>query len=254
MGLTTNLTTGTRNSMLQLKPERANITDYTTQTISVCQKSFVADMSGALYWPGEKTLIIADLHLEKASSYAARGQMLPPYDTRETLTRLAEAIDRYQPARVVALGDSLHDRDAAARIDAQDLEILRILQEDRQWLWVTGNHDPEISASLGGSVVDCLRVGGLKLQHEPTASAISHEIAGHLHPAARLSVHGHAVRRPCFVGNGRRLIVPAFGALTGGLNVLDEAFEPLLGADGIRVWMLGQEGVYPVATRQLVGD
>ncbi|MFM9940671.1 MAG: ligase-associated DNA damage response endonuclease PdeM [Hyphomicrobiaceae bacterium] len=240
--------------MLEIKPERASINDYATQTITVCGKQFVADMSGALFWPGEKTLIVSDLHLEKASSFAVRGQMLPPYDTRETLQRLAEAIDRYDPARVIALGDSLHEPAAADRIGAEDLQILHILQEDRQWVWVTGNHDREIGDRLGGSVVEAMLIGGLKLQHEPQTSQVTHEIAGHLHPAARLSVYGHTVRRPCFVGNGRRLVVPAFGSLTGGLNVLDPAFEPLFGLDGIRVWMLGQEGVYPVATRQLAAD
>ena len=180
--------------------------------------------------------------------------MLPPYDTRETLQRLAEVIDRYEPARVIALGDSLHDAEGAARIDGDDLAILNILQEDRQWIWVTGNHDPEIGARLGGSVVDRVVCGGLKLQHAPFEGEVTHEIAGHLHPAAKLSVYGHTIRRPCFVGNGRRLVLPAFGAFAGGLNVLDAAFEPLFGTDGFRVWMLGQEGVYPVATRQLATD
>ncbi len=240
--------------MLEIKPERASINDYATQTITVCGKQFVADMSGALYWPGEKTLVVSDLHLEKASSFAARGLMLPPYDTRETLQRLAEAIDRYEPARVIALGDSLHEPSAADRINDEDLQILQILQEDRQWIWVTGNHDREIKPRLGGQVVEAMLIGGLKLRHEPQNGQVTHEIAGHLHPAARLSVYGHTVRRPCFVGNGRRLVVPAFGSLTGGLNVLDAAFEPLFGLDGMRVWMLGQEGVYPVATRQLTSD
>lgn len=241
--------------MLELKPERANITDYQAQTLSVCGKTFIADMTGALWWPGEATLIVADLHLEKGSAYAARGgSLLPPYDTRETLTKLAELIDRYDARRVIALGDSLHDRDAASRIDGDDREVLSILQEDRQWIWVTGNHDPEMTSALGGHVVDRVVLGGLKLHHEPYPGRVTHEIAAHLHPAARISIYGHSVRRPCFVGNGRRLVLPAFGAYTGGLNVLDDAFAPLFGSDGMRVWMLGQEGVYPVATRHLVGD
>ena len=240
--------------MLEMKPERANISDYEAQPITVSGKALVADMSGALWWPGERTLIVADLHLEKGSAGAARGRLLPPYDTRETLTRLAELIDRWEPARVVCLGDSLHDTGAAERIDAGDREVLAILQEGRQWLWITGNHDPAVPAELGGTVAGCVTIGGLKLQHQPYAGLVTHEIAGHLHPAARISIYGHAVRRPCFVGNGRRLVLPAFGAFTGGLNVLDEAFQPLFGSDGMRVWMLGQEGVYPVATRHLVGE
>ena len=240
--------------MLELKPERASLADYCRQPLSLCGKQLVADMSGALWWPGERTLVIADLHLEKGSSLARRGLMLPPYDTRETLQRLAETIDRYEPACVVALGDSLHEPEAALRIDPDDLAILAILQEDRDWIWVTGNHDPVIDARLGGRTVETLRIGGITLTHAPTAGHVTHEIAGHLHPAAKLSVFGHSVRRPCFVGNGRRLVLPAFGAYAGGLNVLDAAFEPLFGNDGLRIWMLGQEGVYPVAARQLGTD
>ena len=240
--------------MLEIKPERASLNDYATQTITVSGKQLLADMSGALFWPGERTLLVADLHLEKASSFAARGQMLPPYDTRETLQRLAEVIDRYEPERVIALGDSLHSSAGAESIADEDLHILDMLQEGRHWVWVTGNHDPAIAQRLGGSVVEAMVIGGLRLQHEPYAGQVSHEIAGHLHPAARLSVYGHSIRRPCFVGNGRRLVLPAFGALTGGVNVLDSAFSPLFGTDGMRVWMLGQEGVYPVAARQLAHD
>ena len=240
--------------MLTAKPDKSHLSDYSTQPLTICGKAFLADLSGALVWPGESTLIVADMHLEKGSAHAARGQMLPPYDTRETLQRLAGVIDRYEPRRVVLLGDSLHDRGGVARLGEQDRQILSILQEGRDWIWVTGNHDPEISGSLGGTVVDSLLMGGITFQHQPTTGGITHEIAGHLHPAARLSVYGHTVRRPCFVGNGRRLILPAFGAFTGGLNILDGTFEPLFGTEGMRVWMLGQEGVYPVATRQLCDE
>jgi len=241
-------------SALALSPERARMSDAAAQPLAICGKQLVADMSGALYWPGERMLIVADLHLEKASAHAKRGTLLPPYDTRETLERLAVAIERYSPDVVVALGDSLHDSDAADRIYAGDLAALGILQEDRRWIWVTGNHDPEIGRELGGEVVDALAVSGLSLVHLPTSGRATHEIAGHLHPAARLSLYGHTLRRPCFIGNRLRLVMPAFGAFTGGLNVLDPAFLPLFGNDGFGVWMLGQEGVYPVATRQLNGD
>ena len=240
--------------MLVFNPERARDQAYATQPLSICGKAFLADMSGALYWPGERTLIVADLHLEKASAFASRGAMLPPYDTQDTLHRLAEAVDRYDPRHVIALGDSLHDLNAAERISGRDRQALAILQEDRQWTWVTGNHDPIIAADLGGRVVDRIEIGGLRLVHVPHETRVTHEIAGHLHPAARLSLYGHTVRRPCFVGNTRRLVLPAFGTFTGGLNVLDACFEPLFGNDGMSVWMLGQEGVYPVAARHLCGD
>ncbi|HEY7669224.1 MAG TPA: ligase-associated DNA damage response endonuclease PdeM [Hyphomicrobium sp.] len=240
--------------MFELKPERLDFDDYQDQTVSICGKVFRADMSGALYWPSQDALIVADLHLEKGSSYARQGQLLPPYDTRDTLQRLAEVIDRYDAATVIALGDSVHDLEACQRIGLEELEILQIMQEDREWIWVTGNHDPKIGERLGGTVTGDIEVEGIVLRHEPRAGHMTHEIAGHLHPAARLSVHGYTIRRPCFVGNGLRLVMPAFGTFTGGLNILEPPFEPLFGNDGLRVWMLGQEGLYPVATRLLKED
>jgi DNA ligase-associated metallophosphoesterase len=240
--------------MLDLKSERASIADDGMQPVSVCGKAFMADMSGALYWHAERALIVADLHMEKGSAAAERGTLLPPYDTRETLMRLAALMDRYDPRTVIALGDSLHDEHASDRIAPDDIAILRILQEDRRWVWIRGNHDPELAAVLGGEVLDEIVLEGIALRHEPRQGRFTHEIAGHLHPAAKLSMYGHTIRRPCFVGNGRRLVLPAFGAYTGGLNVLDQAFGPLFGDDGMSVWMLGQEGVYPVATRRLRDD
>ena len=240
--------------MSSLRPEHFDLDDARDQPLSICGKAFRAHMSGALYWPSEKALIVSDLHLEKGSHFAARGQLLPPYDTRETLRRLAEAIDSYDVETVIALGDSLHDTTAAERIDPADLETLRILQQDRDWIWITGNHDPKVDAVLAGHVLPSLSVEGMSLCHDPAPGAVTHEIAGHLHPAARLVLHGTSLRRPCFVGNGLRLVMPAFGAFTGGLNILDAAFEPLFGNDGIAVWMLGQEGLYPVATRLLRDD
>ena len=130
---------------------------------------------------------------------------------------------------------------------------LRLAVDDRL-IWVTGNHDPKIGERLGGTVVGDIEVEGIVLRHMPAAGDVTHEIAGHMHPAARLSLHGFSMRRPCFVGNGRRLVLPAFGTYAGGLNILDVAFEPLFGDDGLRVWLLGQEGLYPVAARLLKGD
>ena len=236
--------------MFDFRPERFDLADFSSQALSICGKAFIADQSGALFWPGHKTLIVADLHLEKGSSFAARGQMLPPYDTRQTLFKLAA----FEADTIIALGDSLHDRGAADRISPADLDILRIMQDDRRWIWVTGNHDPHVPKALGGEVVDELTLDGLTLRHAPRNLRVTHEIAGHLHPAARLSVYGNSIRRPCFVGNGLRLVLPAFGAFTGGLNILDDAFLPLFGTDGLSVWMLGEEGLYPVASRQLKGD
>ncbi|MFA5950269.1 MAG: ligase-associated DNA damage response endonuclease PdeM [Hyphomicrobium sp.] len=239
---------------LALKPERLDVGEFSQQPVSLCGRAVVADVSGALYWPAENALIVADLHLEKGSAFAARGVMLPPYDTRATLERLAAIIDQYDAATVICLGDSFHDSAAAERIGDEEREMLAILQEDREWIWLTGNHDPVVPGSLGGQTLASIQVSGLTLRHEPSQSPVTHEIAGHLHPAARVSFHGHVIRRPCFVGNGMRLVLPAFGTYAGGLNVLDEAFEPLFGNEGLMVWMLGQEGLYPIATRLLKED
>jgi DNA ligase-associated metallophosphoesterase len=240
--------------MLQAKPDSRVYDDFLDQEVSICGKRFRACMSGALYWPSEDALIVADLHLEKGSAFAKRGQLVPPYDTRDTLNKLAAAIDRFDAATVIALGDSLHDVDAWGRIGVEELEILQVMQEDRDWIWVTGNHDPKVSERLGGVVVGDIEVEGIVLRHEPRPGHVTHEIAGHLHPAAKLNLHGFSMRRPCFVGNGLRMVLPAFGTYTGGLNILDLAFEPLFGNDGMQVWMLGQEGLYPVATRLLRDD
>lgn len=240
--------------LLELKPERLDVGEFSQQPVSISGRAFVADVSGALYWPAEDVLIVADLHLEKGSAYASRGVLLPPYDTAATLERLAATLDAYQASTVICLGDSFHDRNAADRMSAEDRGTLSILQEDRDWLWLNGNHDPVIDARFGGEVRSEITVSDITFRHEPTASPVTHEIAGHLHPAARVSFHGHVIRRPCFVGNGNRLVLPAFGTYAGGLNVLDEAFAPLFGNDGLSVFVLGQEGLYPIASRLLKED
>lgn len=240
--------------LLELKPERLNVGEFSRQPLSVSGLAFVADVSGALYWPAEDALIVADLHLEKGSAFAARGILLPPYDTSATLERLAATLDAYNAGTVICLGDSFHDNGADGRMCARDRETLAILQEDREWIWISGNHDTEIPECFGGHVRPELTVSGLTFRHEPAQGPVTHEIAGHLHPAARVSFHGHVIRRPCFVGNGNRLVLPAFGTYAGGLNVLDDAFAPLFGMGGLSVLVLGQEGLYPIAPRLLKED
>lgn len=240
--------------MLQLKPDRLGHDDFTDQAISLCGKSLRGDMSGALYWPAERALIVADLHLEKGSSFAKRGQMLPPYDTRDTLERLARAIDRYQAETVIALGDSFHDANGPDRMHSDDLARLRLMQDHCEWIWITGNHDPVETRHLGGHVLQEITVEGLTMRHRPGPAHTTHEIAGHLHPAAKIALDGVVLRRPCFASNGLRLVMPAFGSYAGGLNVLDDAFAPLFDSGGMAIWLLGQEGLYPVATRLLRPD
>ncbi len=240
--------------MLELKPERFDLRDYNEQRVTISGRSMIADRSGALFWPSEDALIIADMHLEKGSHFARRGQLLPPYDTRATLLALAEVIDKYDAENIITLGDSFHDQEGPARMQPKDREILAILQDDCDWYWVTGNHDPVLPETIGGHILNELIIGGLTLRHEPAIGPVTHEVAGHMHPAAKISLYGHTLRRPCFIGNGRRMVLPAFGAYTGGLNVLDAAFEPLFGRDGFNVCMMGHEGLYPVATRLLRED
>lgn len=217
---------------------------------------FLADPSGVLFEPQARLLVVADLHLEKGSAFAARGVLLPPWDTRATLRRLAAAIARLQPRTVIALGDSFHDAGGPARLDPQDRALLATLREGRDWLWVTGNHDPQIPPELGGASADVLRHGGLTLRHAPEAAlaeADGVELCGHLHPVARLRLRGRSLRRRCFVLGGRRCILPAFGAYAGGLNVRDAAFAPLF-PDGLSVRILGEQRVFAAPTSLLLPD
>ena len=248
-----------RDRMFSVRVASTAPRDYTNHHIRICGETFVADYSGALYWPAHDALIVADLHLEKGSTRAHRGRLLPPYDTIATLRKLGAVIARYDPALVIALGDSLHDTRAASRMAPSDLALLHTLQQRRDWLWLAGNHDPLIDASLGGRSTLELTLSGLTFRHEPRdTGGATHEIAAHLHPAARLAMRGQTLRRPCFIGNGDRLVLPAFGAYTGGLNVLDEAFGPLFGPDSsaarFSVLMLGDAGLYPVSIGRLRGD
>lgn len=203
-------------------------TDDSRAALTLCGADLLADASGALLWPGEGVLAVADLHLEKGSSFAARGRMLPPYDTRATLDRLAAVIERERPSRVLCLGDSFHDRRAGGRITADDAARLRALTAAVDWVWITGNHDPDPPEGLGGRAAAEVRLGPLVFRHEAQSGAVG-ELSGHLHPAAALALAGRRLRDRCFVTDGAKLILPAFGAFTGGLNVLNPAIAGLLG-------------------------
>jgi metallophosphoesterase superfamily enzyme len=230
--------------MLELMPEPGHLLDPSPRAISVCAKQLVADASGALFWPAEKALLVADIAFPGEAGGARAA-------APEALLKLAQAIDRYQPQRVIALGDGLGAGPEGLRAQAQ--QVLALLQEDREWIWIASGRNGGDRPALGGRVCDELVIGGLVLRHVPRPTRVTHEIAGHMHPAARLSMFGYTIRRPCFVGNGRRLILPAFGD-TGGLNVLHPRFQPLFGNEGMAVWMLGYAGLYPVASRFLCAD
>lgn len=224
------------------------------ETISVASAALVADPAGALYWPDEQALVIADLHLEKGSAFAARGVLLPPYDTATTLARLAGRIERYAPRLVIALGDSFHDGGGPLRMSAADRTALTKLQRGRDWVWIAGNHDPDLPKDIGGRFADALAIGALTFRHEPTEQVQDGEIAGHLHPVARVAQRGRAVSRRCFAGDGRRLVMPAFGAYTGGLNVRDEAIFGLFGSLTFTAHMLGAQRLYAIAAERCLPD
>jgi len=212
----------------------------------------LADPRGALYWQEHGLLAVADLHLEKASSFAARGQLLPPYDTANTLARVSHLAADYAPRCIVALGDSFHDCGGPGRLCDSDRDNLRALQRGRDWIWITGNHDPEPVSSIGGAFHGKLKIGALTFRHEPNGD--SGEISGHLHPVARIVHRGRALSRRCFAADETRLVMPAFGAFTGGLNVRHAAFADLFGTLAFRAYLLGGSRVYCFTAMRCLPD
>ena len=228
--------------------------------VAVGGVALVADCAGALYWPEQDLLVVADLHLEKGSSYARRGVLLPPYDTAATLARLAQLMVRYAPRAVIALGDSFHDGGGPARLAETDRAALGALQCGRDWFWIAGNHDPEPAAGVGGTPAVALAIGALTFRHLPQprdgadASLDAGEIAGHLHPVARVTGRGRTVSRRCFASDRRRIVMPAFGAYAGGLNVRDRAFAGIFGTLAFTAHLLGEARLYAISATRCLGD
>jgi uncharacterized protein len=214
-------------------------------TVTIAGVTLVADLSGAFFWEAERLLVVSDLHLEKGSSFAARGVLLPPYDTVATLSRLSAVIARHDPRTVIALGDSFHDRDAHQRLSAPDREAIAAVQAGRDWIWISGNHDPALPSDLGGVVASEVAIGPIVFRHEPTG-AIG-EIAGHLHPKARVTTRGRTVERRCFASDGMRAIMPAFGAYTGGLSIRDAAFAKIFQTLGFMAHVLGDNRMHAIS-------
>jgi DNA ligase-associated metallophosphoesterase len=210
--------------------------------LTVCDVELTADCAGALYWPDEGLLAIADLHFEKGSSFARRGMLLPPYDTAATLAVLARVIAQYAPRTVVALGDSFHDGGGPSRLAPTDRAALTDLQRGRDWIWITGNHDPEPAQDIGGTFAQSLAIGPLTFRHIPEGS--DGEIAGHLHPSARISWRGHSIVRRCFAADDSHVVMPAFGAYTGGLSIRDRAFAAVFQTLDFTAHMLGGRRLY----------
>jgi len=213
--------------------------------VSIAGVTLIADLSGAFFWESERLLIVSDLHLEKGSSYATRGVLLPPYDTVATLARLAAVIARHDPRSVIALGDSFHDRKAHERLAPADRQAVAALQARRDWIWIAGNHDPALPRDIGGVVASEVAVGGIVFRHEPTGAA--GEIAGHLHPKARVTTRGRTMERRCFASDGMRAVMPAFGAYTGGLSIRDAAFQKIFRTPGFMAHVLGDNRMHAIA-------
>jgi DNA ligase-associated metallophosphoesterase len=209
--------------------------------------------SGAVHVLAANALLVADLHFEKGSAYATRGQLLPPYDTRETLTRLEREVAAARPELLVFLGDSFHDGRAEDRLYREDAARLAALASGRRLVWVVGNHDADGPRALPGEVADEMTVEALVLRHEPQPGSQPGEMAGHLHPAAKVAGRGGVVRRRCFATDGSRVVLPAFGAYAGGLNVKDEAFRPLFASPPVAA-ALGAGRVHAIGWKSLVRD
>jgi DNA ligase-associated metallophosphoesterase len=212
--------------------------------VKVCGVDLLADASGALFWEDERLLIVSDLHLEKGSSFASRGILLPPWDTAATLARLAAVIARTNPRTVIALGDSFHDGNAHERVSTPDRCTIAAMQAGRDWIWIAGNHDPRPPASLRGSVASEIAVGPVCFRHEPTGA--EGEIAGHLHPKARVATRGRSIERRCIASDGVRVVMPSFGAYTGGLSIRDRAFAKIFATLAFTAHLLGDNRLHAI--------
>jgi len=230
----------TRAQIADDEPSEARIA-----TVDVSGVTLAADLSGVLFWAEQSLLVVSDLHLEKGSSFAARGVLLPPYDTVATLSRLALVIARYNPRMVIALGDSFHDRGAHERLLDADRDALAALQMRRDWIWISGNHDPALPSNLGGIVATEVAIGPVVFRHEPSGAA--GEIAGHLHPKARVVRRGRALERRCFACDDERLVMPAFGAYTGGLSIRAAAFAKVFPTRAFMAHVLGDVRLHSIA-------
>ncbi|MCY4064977.1 MAG: ligase-associated DNA damage response endonuclease PdeM [Rhodospirillaceae bacterium] len=206
------------------------------------------DGSGALVLPERRTVVFADLHFEKGSAYAERGALLPPWDSAATLERMEAVLACHTPDRVVCLGDSFHDTGGGGRMAGPLAGRLRRLADRHDWIWIAGNHDPEIPEAAGGRAADRFRLGGLLFLHEPDEREREEgsgdpQICGHFHPKARIRAGPRRITRPCFVGDGRLLILPSFGAYTGGLDIMNPAIAGLFPGD-FTAWLISNGAVY----------
>jgi DNA ligase-associated metallophosphoesterase len=212
----------------------------------------IPDLSGALYVPEYKALIISDLHLEHGTSLARRGLHVPPFDTAVTLNLLEQVVVSTHATRLIFLGDSFHDGEGEERLDEEYLSRLRTITNSFETCWITGNHDPQPPQSLGGQGAEMISLGPLTLRHEPRRHLNgAFEIAGHLHPGCSIVQRGRSIRGKCFVGDETRLIMPAFGAYTGGLSVTSKAFDGLLNEKAALAFMIGRAAIHKFTLKRI---
>lgn len=231
------------------------IGDIETHSIKLNTLDITLDHSGAAFIEDKSLLLVADLHLEKSTALARRTfHLLPPYDSRVTLLRLMTVATNYQPKSIIFLGDTWHDRQGLLRMNSDDRSVFDTLQSKSECIFITGNHDETQDSATGLSFSSELVVDDVILRHIPDPLSDRAEICGHLHPAIKINAKGRMMRRPCFIGSHQRLILPAFGALTGGLNCLDPAIDSLFSNPPVRYFALGQKRLYEIGARQLCAD
>ena len=236
--------------MQVVRADKEELAEAQVPVIRFCDHTFLPLLSGGLFWEAQNTLLVADLHLEKMSSFARSGQLLPPHDTGATLKRLASDLAATGAARVICLGDSFHRDEGTGTLSTDNKNRLEELTTGRDWLWLAGNHDPA-PHTLDGACRPDFKVENLTLSHEP-AHDIAGQVCGHLHPAARVHINARSVRRPCFVHDERLMMLPAYGVSTGSLNILSTAFAGLFDRAALRVTMIGKDRLYPVSAKRLV--
>jgi DNA ligase-associated metallophosphoesterase len=223
----------------------------TAAPIHFRDERLMLDPAGAVFWPAKRVLVVADLHFEKSTAAASRGALLPPFDTKATLERLSRLVRLYRPAKVVALGDSFHDAGGPARLAKDDRARIEAIGREAPFIWIAGNHDAAPNG-LPGQSVSVHREGPFTFRHEaaPVLGPREIELSGHFHPKASIDARAKRVSRPCFVSDAQRLMLPAFGAYTGGLDVRDPAIARLF-PRGLRVFLLGQDQLFSFALEQL---
>lgn len=215
----------------------------TAAPIHLAGERLQLDPAGALHWPAQRLLVVADLHFEKGTAAAAKGQLVPPWDTGETLSRLTALLRKYGPRTLIALGDSFHDAKGAARLQPHDHAQLHSIARETHIIWVLGNHDPTAPEGLPGDAVPEHRQGPLTFRHQATPGRVMGELSGHFHPKASIPVRGTTITRPCFVTDGYRILLPAIGAYTGGLDTRDPAIATLFPRGG-RLFLTGRERLH----------